>query len=179
MKDGPSVLKQSQSFSFLSLFFFYFSAKGDALYQLSPVLFLIIRTNLPSRFLNCFQLEISQLWGAPLPGFTRYALHANTMRDFRVGCSNVNRWISMDHFHRISDPLYQALVHGWWNADLGMNPIPAEKCSIWALAFNDEECSRQRLASNRQVNIDCHPPSWWYIPFEILEHYRFGLDILS
>jgi len=94
-----------------------------------------------ANFLNCLQFEISHLYGVTLLGFTRYALHANTTPHVRIGCNNVERWIYVDQFHRISDPLDLALMHCWWNATVGMNPIPAEEYNIRTFAVDDEECS--------------------------------------
>jgi hypothetical protein len=59
----------------------------------------------------------------------------------------------LDYFNVIIYPLNELLVHGRWDAAIGMDPIPPKQQAVSSFAFNDKEGHGQSLGSDHQVHL--------------------------
>jgi hypothetical protein len=49
--------------------------------------------------------------------------------------------------------LNELLLHGRWDAAVGMNPDPSKKQAVNSFAFNDKEGREQSLGPDHQVHM--------------------------
>jgi hypothetical protein len=59
----------------------------------------------------------------------------------------------LDYLNVIIYPLNELLMHGRWDAAIGMDPIPSEQQAISSFAFNDQEGREQSLGIDHQVHV--------------------------
>jgi hypothetical protein len=45
------------------------------------------------------------------------------------------------------------LMHGRWNAAIGMDPVPPKQQAIGSFAFNDKESCEQSFGPDHQVHV--------------------------
>jgi hypothetical protein len=59
----------------------------------------------------------------------------------------------LDYFNVIIYPLNKLLVHGIWDAAVGMDPVPSKQQVVNSFAFNDKEGCEQSLGPDHQVHV--------------------------
>jgi hypothetical protein len=59
----------------------------------------------------------------------------------------------LDYFNVIIYPLNKLLVHGRWDAAVGMNPVPSKQQAISSLALNDKEGREQSFGPSHQIHV--------------------------
>jgi hypothetical protein len=60
----------------------------------------------------------------------------------------------LDDLNLIVHPLDKLLMHGGWDATVGMNPVPPKQQAVGSFTFDDKEGSEQRLGSNHQIHVN-------------------------
>jgi hypothetical protein len=70
----------------------------------------------------------------------------------RIGHSNTSRYICMNDFDIITNPLDQELLQGRRYATVGMNPILPQYSAIVTMHLGDEEHGSQSLAPHGQLH---------------------------
>jgi hypothetical protein len=59
----------------------------------------------------------------------------------------------LDYFNVIIYPLNKLLVHGRWDAAIGMDPVLPKQQAVSSFAFNDKEGREHSLGSDHQVHV--------------------------
>jgi hypothetical protein len=59
----------------------------------------------------------------------------------------------LDHFNIVIYPLNELLMHGRWDAAIGMDPVPPKQHAIRSFAFNNEEGCEQSFGPDHQVHM--------------------------
>jgi hypothetical protein len=59
----------------------------------------------------------------------------------------------LGYFNVIIYPLNELLMHGRWDAAIGMDPILSEQQAISSFAFNDKEGREQSFGPDHQVHV--------------------------
>jgi hypothetical protein len=62
----------------------------------------------------------------------------------------------LDHLNIVIYPLNELLMHGRWDAAVGVDSVPPKQQAIGSFAFDDKEGREQCLGPNHQVHV--HAP---------------------
>ena len=107
-----------------------------------------------------WQLIISNIQEILFPSLARETAYSFITPCLGFSRCHTKRWIGRHHFDGIINPWYEALMHGRWNAAIGMNPIRHFLWMVWIVSWSQwwaalefSTCFLGRPASPRPVGL--------------------------